>query len=150
MAEPIAPAALDLDRECVALARYLVGQVPTTYVLGKYRDAHARHPHLHGTDAPADRFLLRFARRSLAALWLVDCYTALFFRTATIRRKAVLVVALLESSAPAAGYFDEPDRGSAGRQIARLCLKGMTFAIGVCGSILVLAPMHALWRGRSQ
>ena len=150
MAEHVEPPALELDRECVALASYLTGHVPSVYLLGKYRDAHVRHPHLHGSGVPSDQFLLSVARRSRGWLWLVDCYTAIFFRKATVRRKAVLVAALLESSAPSADYFDEPDRGSAGGQIAKLCFKGAWFAIGLCGSVLVLAPAHALSRLRSK
>jgi hypothetical protein len=140
--------AADLDRECLAIARYLTGQTPNAYVLGKYRDAHARHPRLEAR-APADRFLLRIARSSPAGAWLVDCYTALFCRTASIRRKSVLVVALLESSAPAGDYFDAPETASVPRLVSRLAVRGVLFGAGVAGSMVLLAPIHALLRLRS-
>jgi hypothetical protein len=143
------PSDVDLGRECAAIARYLTGHTPTGYVLAKYRDAHARHEHLNGGSA-VDRFLLRVARTSTAGAWLVDCYTALFARTAVVRRKSVLVVALLESSAPSAEYFDSPDRGGAAGSIARLGLRGALFSAGVLGSIVLLAPIHALLLVRSK
>jgi len=51
-----------LERECRSYARYLIGQAPSAYVIGKYRDFHQE------TDSAAldgfDRFLVRVSARA--------------------------------------------------------------------------------------
>ena len=149
MRERLEQSGLDLDRECGVLGRYLTGESPSRYVLEKYRDAHARNPRLH-PGAAIDRFLLRIACGSGPGAWLVDCYTAIFFKGAAVRRKSVLVVAILESSAPAADMFDAPDHGTIAGLVARMSLRGVLFAIGVLSSMFVIAPVHALLAVRSK
>ena len=96
----------NLDRECVTFARYLTGQTPGPYVTEKYRDAHLRHDVLRAETSTIERTLLRVARATGPGAWLVDAYTAIFLRKAPVRKKWVLLVAILESCAPTAEYFE--------------------------------------------
>jgi len=139
----------DLGRECAAFARYLTGQVPSAYVLEKYRDAHARCAPLRATAA-IDRLLLSVARAHGRGAWLVDAYTAVFLKGAVVRKKWVLLVALLESSAPASDYFDAPDPGGRGVLVARLAWKGAAFVLALCLSTVVFLPFHLLLGATSK
>jgi hypothetical protein len=133
----------DLDRECAAFARYLTGQTPSGYVSGKYRDAHARHTRLDtGTAWRFDRLLVSVARANGLGAWLVDAYTAVFLKRALVRRKWILLVAILETTAPTAEIFDVPDSGTRTALIARLAGRGVVFVVGLGLSAIVFLPVH--------
>jgi hypothetical protein len=130
-----------LDRECVTFARYLTGQVPTGYVLGKYRDAHVRSSPFQGIPTAFEDWLVRAARSGTFGISLVDAYTAVFLRKALVRKKWVLLIAILESS-PAMSYFDSPDVARRGIVVARLSLRCMAFALALCVSVVIVGPVH--------
>src|SRR5262245_29613916 len=134
-----------LDRECAAYARYLTGHAVSGYVLGKYADAHQRHPELNAaTAARFDRFLLSVAAVYPLGPWLVDVYTAVFFKSAVVRKKWVLLVAILESAAPTAQFFDRPDPGGLVAAVARLAWRGVTFVVGLLLSSVLFLPVLLL------
>src|SRR5205823_3568092 len=109
----VGPNSTNLDRECTVFARYLVGESPGGYVLEKYRDAHAKSALADiRVDDAFDRVLLHIALVHPVATKLVDAYTAFFFKTSTVRKKWVLLLAILESAPPAFHLFDSPDHGT--------------------------------------
>jgi NADH dehydrogenase len=131
-----------LAHECRALATHLTGQQPPPYVVEKYRDAHARLARLQESWG-FDRILLRLAIGHPLLARLVDAYTAVFARRALVRQKWVLLLALLETTASTAAYFDRPDR----RSPVRLALDALGAAAAYT-AFLVLAlttmlPLHA-------
>jgi hypothetical protein len=132
-----------LDEECIAFTRYLTGQVPAAYAREKYRDAHARNALLHAT-ATVDRLLLSVARAHGLGAWLADAYTAVFLKRAVVRKKWVLLVAILESSAPASDFFDTPDSGGRALLLARLAWKGVAFVVGLGLSTVLFLPSQLL------
>jgi hypothetical protein len=138
----------DLDGECIAFARYLTGGTPGPYVLEKYRDAHQRHAALRSGTPIIERALLAAARAAAPGAWLVDAYTAIFLKKAVVRKKWVLLVAILESCAPTADYFDRPDPGGRVAAIARLGGRGILFLVGLVLSMIVFLPIHLLSRPR--
>jgi hypothetical protein len=135
----------DLNLECVRFARYLTKQAVTPYVLEKYRDAHVRHPRLDAATAPRfDRLLVAIARAHGLGAWLVDTYTAVFLKPAIIRQKWVLLVAILESTAPTAAIFDAPDSGNRGALFLWLAGRGAAFAFGLGVSAIMFLPVHLI------
>jgi hypothetical protein len=143
MADVAANAGLNL--ECVRFARYLTKQPVTPYVLDKYRDAHARHPGLNAATAGRfDRLLVSVARAHGLGAWLVDAYTAVFLKPALVRRKWVLLVAILESTAPTAALFDSPGSDNRAALFARLAGRAAGFAFGLGLSAVVFLPLHLL------
>jgi hypothetical protein len=143
MADP--PTRARLDRECAAYARYLTGHAVAGYVLGKYADAHQRHQVLNAaTAARFDRFLVSVAALYPLGTWLVDVYTAVFFKPAVVRKKWVLLVAILESAAPTAQFFDRPDPGGLVAAVARLAWRGVTFVVGLLLSSVLFLPVQLL------
>ncbi|HYN08773.1 MAG TPA: hypothetical protein VES67_15440 [Vicinamibacterales bacterium] len=141
----------ELNLECVRFARYLTQQAVSTYVLGKYRDAHARRPHLStGTARRFDRLLVVVARTGGLGAWLVDAYTAVFFKRAVVRQKWVLLVAILESTAPTAAIFDVPDTENRVALFVRLAGRGMAFALGLGLSTVMFLPLQLLLAATSR
>jgi hypothetical protein len=146
---PVRPRAdqapIALDAECVSFARYLTRQTPTPYVLDKYRDAHGLQSHLNAAWASRfDRALIAVARAHGAGTWLVDAYTAVFRKSALVRRKWVLLVAILESTAPTAAIFEGPDSEHRAALVMRLAARGAAFAIGLALSAVVFLPLQVL------
>ncbi|MGH9176638.1 MAG: hypothetical protein ACRD1H_19875 [Vicinamibacterales bacterium] len=134
-----------LDRECVAFTRYLTTERPSGYVIEKYRDAHARSELLRTDAAGAfDHLLLKVARTHALGSWLVDAYTAVFLRRTLVRRKWVLLVAILESVAPAAEFFDVPDSGGRAALAAQLAVKGIAFLVALGLSGVMFMPLHLI------
>jgi hypothetical protein len=83
-----------LERECRSYARYLIGQAPSAYVIGKYRDFHVE------TDWAAldgfDHFLVRVSARAPFWARMADTYATRFRKNSAVHRKLVLMLALLE------------------------------------------------------
>jgi hypothetical protein len=131
-----------LDRECVAFAKYLTGGSADGYVRDCYRAAHERGE-LAGLPEPSgfERALVRLATIPVTAR-VVDVYTALFMKRALVRRKLVLVLAILESCAPSYRYFENPDGGGTTGVLARLVARSIASTLALLASILVVAPTH--------
>jgi nucleoside-diphosphate-sugar epimerase len=129
-----------LAAECRTFTAYLTGQEPDPYVVAKYCQAHAAGNILHGGVSDAfDGLLLRLARRNRIGIGMVDLYTALFFKHALVRRKLVLLLAILESSPATFAYFDSTDSENT------LTLGAMAVQRGLAGAgLLLLAAVFIL------
>jgi hypothetical protein len=132
-----------LDLECKTLTHYLIKRAPTPYILAKYREAHQVSPKLArlGTK-PFDNLLVELSRKNIALTKLVDSYTAVFFRNAAVRKKMVLLLAILESCAPTYPIFDQPDAN--GRAAFLFCFvrHGIVFALSLIVAALLFLPLH--------
>jgi NADH dehydrogenase len=130
-----------LDAECRVFCRYLSGEEPSEYVLAKYRAAHqpgALGPERGG--APPGRALVTFARRGPAAARLADSFAVLFARSGLLRRKLTLLLAILESTAPAGTLLDTADRGSVASFVLGMAARGVAFAGRVLVAALLCGP----------
>jgi NADH dehydrogenase len=106
-ADPAAHRAADLEGECDVLTRYLIGRAPTEMVVQRYVDAHEAVPVLT-PSAGFDGWLVRFARRDGLRAWIADAYSAVVLPASTLRRKLVLLLAVLETSASTHEAIDAP------------------------------------------
>jgi hypothetical protein len=140
-----------LDRECVAFSQYLIKQKPNSYVLDKYCEAHATSAFLRcsGATSPFDRLLLRLAAGNRVLAKLVDAYTCIFFKSSTVRRKWILLLAILESCAPTYHCFDSPDSSRRERIFALLVWRGLAFSACMGVSILLFMPLHLLFTAQT-
>jgi nucleoside-diphosphate-sugar epimerase len=144
MLEQIVPSAVvsALEQECTAFSRYLVKQNPSRYVVDKYSEAHARS-FLEGCKTNHfDRLLLGMAIVHPALAKLVDCYTGIFLKSATVRNKWILLLAIMESCAPSYEYFDASDSSNKSALFARMILQGIVFLICLSLSTIVLTPLR--------
>lgn len=138
--------AMGLDRECVRLTEYLIGERPTPYVLAKYRDAHLRTTLLNSPEGQRafDRRLLEIALKCKHAVRLVDTYAALLARDSMVRRKLTLLLAILETSPNTCNRFDAAREAGKANAWAGLLSQAFGFAVTAVVAVVVLAPLHAL------
>jgi nucleoside-diphosphate-sugar epimerase len=134
-----------IDRECDIFTRYLVSQPPTQYIQDQYKMA-LRAFNLAGDAefAPFDRRTLNFARRNVYFARVADGHCAIFHRRGVLRRKLILLIAILEHAQPTATLFDRPKtRGSAGI-IVNLLIQGISFSLSILVGIFLLLPSQLL------
>jgi hypothetical protein len=132
-----------LSRECAVFCRYLIGKKPGAYVLGKYADGHrvGRMARAARPD-PFDAFLILLARVCPLAARLVDGYTLLFYRSSSVRRKLVLLLAILESCTPTYHYLDSVESDPGPLLVLRLLRRILVFPLVLFLGTLVILPVH--------
>ena len=136
-----------LRRECDVFSRFLVQEPANQYVEEKYLTAH-RALSLLSEATRFDRILVGVAQTRPLAARVADGYASLFARQSLLRRKLVLLLAILETAPP---YYRVVDR--VGR-LPRLLLVGglagrsLVSLFGVAIAALVLLPMQLLLGSR--
>jgi len=137
-----------LAAEADAFCRYLTGHAAPRYVRLKYVEAHVvgASP---DRGASFDDVLVALARRGSTRARLADAYAAVFSRAGTLRRKLILLVAILESTGETANVVDSPDAGSGFRFVVEAFVRGLSFPALVLLAVLWLGPRHlgAVLRG---
>jgi len=145
MSEPMSEPMRELDRECLAFSAYLIRQRPNEYVLAKYRDAHNASGIVELYESLfLDRLLVGVAAAHPIGAKLVDAYTAIFYKKSTVRRKWILLLAILESCAPTYKYFDVPDVGGRAWLATRLLWQGLGFILALTLSVVLFMPAHLI------
>lgn len=127
--------------QCRTYARYLVGQAPDAHVQAKYRDALVRVPEL---AAPAGGFEALLLRLSTLHPWVtraVDGYCRFFRPGAIVRKRLVLMFALLESFGATTRHFDDSDGGGVVGFALRLAWAGLCLATLLSLSAVILLPL---------
>ncbi|MBC2665151.1 NAD(P)H-binding protein [Novosphingobium flavum] len=126
----------DAAAECEVFARYLTGMPPEADTLRHYLAA----LQAHGLTATAplsdfDRTSLRLARKGEWMARCIDAYCALFARRGALRRRLIILAAILENRAPTNALFEAPQaRGVIGTGLA-LAATGATFSLALaCGA----------------
>lgn len=140
-----------IDRECDVFTRYLVSQPPTDYIHKQYEMAVLARDLANDAEFAAfDRRTLRFARRNIFFTRVADAYCAIFHRHGVLRRKLILLLAILEHTTPTAARFDWPkNRGSIG-VATNLLLLGMSFGLSLLAGIFLLLPSHLFSRNQAE
>lgn len=132
-----------LEHECWVFTRYLVGREPTEYVLSKYLDAHRVAP-AYATRDTFHRRLLRVARAGPTFARLADAYARIFARHGVLRKKLILLLAVLETSPPFCHELEQREDVGA---VAALAAAGVR-VVGALATFLVAAlvigPVHVL------
>ena len=146
MTESNAPS---LSRECGVLCAYLTGVAPDAYVQHKYDEAH----HVSGKFnalTPFERFLLGFAATAPWCALFADTYARFFARESALRKKLILLLAILESCPPERGFVESVSGGSTLFLFLRMAARGAMFSVRLLASIFVLGPFHIFLRGGSR
>lgn len=148
---PPARTAPDLDRgalaaECVVFTRHLLGVAPAAAVVEAYVAAHERAPDYDAATV-FDVRLVAVARRGPLFARLADAYARLFAPAGLLRRKLVLLLAILETTPPHAAAIDAPLAGGVLGTVLALGAHGFVAALGAVAAIVVLAPVHLASRG---
>ena len=130
-----------LARECEVFCRYLIGRAPDAYVLAKYGEAHRLTTDYSG-GSRFDGLLVGFAASAKVSASLGDSYASLFARQCILRRKLVLLLAILESCSPAHGFLDAIKPTPVFFLALQLLGRGILFGIRVLAAALVLLPLQ--------
>ena len=136
-----------LDRECAVFCRYLIDQEPNEYVKKKYRAAHQLGSLQSGGQCRADAFLVKVASIGPWSTKIIDAYTRIFRPFSTVRKKLVLLLAILENCAPTHAYLDSVDSGSIPLLLLRFVNRCVIFALVVVVGVLIILPAELMLRG---
>lgn len=136
------PAGESVLRECRSLTRYLTGREPSDAVIRAYARGLSSGSFRSGPPAtPLDETLLRIASLGSGLAGLADAWARLFAPGGRLRRRLVLLLAVLESHAPDCEAFEEPAGGLAGA-IASSALSGVGFAVRVVAALPLVLLLH--------
>ncbi len=129
-----------LAAECRVFTRFLVGAPASVYVVEHYRAAHA----VSRAYVPTDRFeawLVRLARGGPLWTKLTDSYARVFAPRSALRKKLVLVLAILETCPPF--YRAWEPGGAVGRSalLVALVLRGLGFLVALVLGTLICSPL---------
>lgn len=139
-----------LDSECRVFCRYLIGKEPNDYVRRKYRVAHETSSLVRGSSPSSDPMLVKIARGNPAATRVIDAYARVFRPSALVRKKLVLLVAILESCAPSHSDLDSPDSASIPWLFLKSIERSLTFALLVVVASVVILPLELAARGAAK
>jgi len=131
-----------LESECALFARYLIGVAPGPYIMKHYVAAAEAHGLARDDGfAPFDRAMLRLARRGALLARAADAYCAILHRGGVLRRKLVLLAALLEHAAPTSEAFDRPVAGGPYRALLSLAAHGIGFGLALLAGFAIFLPL---------
>jgi hypothetical protein len=134
-----------LSRECAVFCQYLIGKRPTDYIIKKYQEAHKSGSIGKGTELlPFDKLLLTVARIHPLGTQTVDVYAAVFFRNSLVRKKLILLLAILESCAPSHSYLDSADPAPKFIILLNFIRRSFVSGILLLSFMIALLPLGAL------
>jgi hypothetical protein len=131
----------ELRRECRVFCRYLIGREPSAYIVAKYVSGHASWPEAVRDDA-LDRALLACASTAPWMTGVADTYAALARRQAVLRRKLILLLAILENAADTHTACDTPIASGRAATVARIAVSGLAWTGRVLVSVVVFGVVH--------
>lgn len=135
-----------LATEAAVFVGYLLNRPVDEYVVRKYVEFHSgtAGAQMQTGATEFDRFLVRFARRGRLRTRLADSYAAIFHRESLIRKKLVLMAALLECSPAHHEVIDRPDSGNTALIALALTSRLAVFAMSAIAGALVFLPVRSL------
>lgn len=131
-----------LERECAVFTRYLGAGAGDPYVLARYLAAHAAGVVELPRTARFERVIVGLARLGPGLTRALDAYSRLFGNGNLLRRKLVLLLAVLETRAPHDGTLDAPTPGSTLGMFTRMAWLALVFATLALVSALALLPVR--------
>ncbi len=100
-----------INTECRVFCRYLTGQLPDPYISRKYAEAFSpRQPLSRDLQSEFDALLVRLAVIHPLFTRTVDIFSRIFYTDSTLRKRLVLLLALLEIQSSTAVELDYPDK----------------------------------------
>ncbi|MCI0732985.1 MAG: NAD(P)H-binding protein [Methylococcaceae bacterium] len=121
-----------LAAECSVYTRYLAGQEPDAYIQRKYAEAfEPGRPLAIRARSRFESMIEKLSAKNPIYTRAVDGYCKFFFREAMVRKKVVLLLAILECRAETAGKIDHADQLAAPLML-------VTFLTQITRSILLL------------
>lgn len=135
-----------LDAECDTFTRHVIGMAPDEGTRASYRRAVASVPALLPVGA-FDRVLLRTAARGLVWARMADAFAGLLARSSTLRKRLVMLLAILESRPGSFERIDAPLGGSPGPALVRMAGRGVLALVALGAGLLIFLPLRLLLPG---
>lgn len=129
-----------LAKECDVFTRHLSGRPANTRVSEQYAAAHQVLDGMAGGDRH-ERWLLRVARTGPGACRVADAWARLGAPQGTLRRKLVVLLAILEVTPPYAAELDQP-RGGSALEWVRMAASGLGFAGALALGVVLFLPVR--------
>jgi hypothetical protein len=144
-----------LERECLTYTQYLIGRMPTEYVVNRYLDFHRKSEVMTGLEFDAfDQFLVSVSARGPFWASMADSYASVFLKDSVVRKKLVVTLALLECVAPSFEALDNVDSRSALAMPISLAWRAAKYVFLLGGSVVVFTPVRAAmvfsWKSRAE
>ncbi|MEP6999345.1 MAG: hypothetical protein ABI969_02625 [bacterium] len=129
--------------ECWLFARYLADAEPTPYVTECYLRLFSSADLPDQTSGVLiERTLLSFAREGVLALRIADAYARFFRPRSLLRRRLVLMLAILENSAPTERPLNAGASGSLVTIGAQLVLTFVASGLSLVAGVIAFGPIH--------
>ncbi len=130
-----------LEEECRTFAAYLLGTQPGAYVREQYvRAAYAHDLAFDNDFTRFDRITLALARKGRLFARPADAYCAFFHPRGALRRKLIVLAAILEHVAPTSEAFDRTSPRPAALAVLSLVAYSSIFAASLLLGAVILAP----------
>jgi hypothetical protein len=127
-----------LEQEARVFGRYLLGRVPSGYVIGKYRWLSATALFRDEPQDGLDRALLTAARWHPWLARIADLHARFFRPTTRLRKKLLLLAAILECSPGSAARLNRSGGGSVAAVAALVGLGVVSVMMLVAGLVIFL------------
>lgn len=125
--------------ECRVFTQHLLGRDPDDYVIATYRSAVAGMPELCA-DSRFDETLLSFARIHPWGAKIADAYASLFLRAGALRKRLVLLLAILETRPPFSQAIDQAVGGALPVLLIRLGARTAVALASLVAGTLIFTP----------
>jgi hypothetical protein len=132
-----------IESECEVFTKYLLGCSPVPYVVQKYTDAH-QVAAVFSKGSPFDNLLVRVAGAHPTLTRLADSHARIFAPKGLLRKKLVLLLAILETSAPSYHLIDAVDGRGLIPLIFRLVFKGIAFVVSAVAGAIFFLPFQMI------
>ena len=123
---------VQLERECQSYTRYLIGQLPTGYVIEKYRDFHQKMGVKADSRTGSGASSYPPRRVGLYGPTWWTAMPAFGGKTHSVRKKLILTLALIECSPPGFEKLDHCPGGGLPGATLRLGLGAMGYVCSLC------------------
>ena len=139
-----------LEQECRTFTRYLVRRDPTPYVIGKYAAAHTASPAMAQAEGKgSSRFDVRLtaiARRHPLLAVMADAYARIFAPRGLLRKKLVLLLAIIETSPVLFPEVDLVRTPPVALQAVALGVRFALFAVALLVGTIIVLPLRIVTR----
>ncbi len=135
-----------LEEECRVFAEYLLGCITPPYAVQKYADAHLVSP-VFCKGSRFDFFLIRAARTHRSITTIADAYARMFVPAGLLRKKIVLLLAILEAFPPSFPLILAFDQGGKAALLFRLFGKGVLSVVSLTAGTLLFLPAQIVMVG---
>ena len=143
MAKRMSEHTTDLHAECRAFTRFLTAGTTTPYVLASYeRLLPSASIGAAAESRLIERALVSFARRGAVPARIADSYARFFLPRSLLRRRLVLLLAILENSPTTERPMNSAIVASPVAVFGRLAVIGVAFAASLLVGVVLFAPLH--------